>query len=377
MTAHPDSIGTPDCDPWRHGSTRRRILGAVFSLGWLAYPVSDLASDEPSIGHVALGGAGLAAFVAIYLAVLTRGLKLRWPGAHAAIVGLAAIAALLTVAERHTWAMLFVFVAAAAGLRLPPRHASIAIGSSTALAGVLIGVVDDDWDGAVGIAATTVAIGFMMMAFARLITANAALEDAREELARLAVADERARFARDLHDLLGHSLSVIALKAELAGKLLPGKQEEATQHIADVKRVARDSLTQVREAVSGYRRPTLAGELDGARLALEAAGIEARLDTPEATLPPDVEGVLAWTVREGTTNVIRHSGARSCRIAIHPGLAGASVEVEDDGDGANGDAAGHGLAGLRERAERLAGELEAGPRPGGGFRLRVTVPVER
>jgi two-component system sensor histidine kinase DesK len=362
--------------PWQDGPRRRRILGILFSLGWLVYPISDLASDDPSLGHVALGAAGLATFVAVYLAVLFGGLELRWPGAYVAIVALATIATLLTIVERHTWAILFVFVAAAAGLRLPPRHATIAVTASTALAGLLTGLVDE-WD--LGIPATTVAIGFMMMAFGRLIASNAALEDAREELARLAVADERARFARDLHDLLGHSLSVIALKAELAGKLLPGKQDEAAQHIADVKDVARESLTQVREAVSGYRRPTLAGELDGARLALEAAGIEAQLDAPEATLPPDVEGVLAWTVREGTTNVIRHSGARSCRIAIQPGLAGASVEVADDGSGTdgNGAEAGHGLTGLRERAERLAGKLEAGPRPGGGFSLRVTVPVER
>jgi two-component system sensor histidine kinase DesK len=128
-------------------------------------------------------------------------------------------------------------------------------------------------------------------------------------------------------------------------------------------------------SVSGYRRPTLVSELSGARIALQAAGIQARLDAPEAPLDPEVEAVLAWAVREGTTNVIRHSGARTCRIAVQPGPLSASAEVVDDGDAVAPNGTGSGLAGLRERAEHMAGCVEAGPAPGGGFRLFVTVPV--
>jgi two-component system sensor histidine kinase DesK len=122
-------------------------------------------------------------------------------------------------------------------------------------------------------------------------------------------------------------------------------------------------------------------------MALEAAGIDARFESPEVALPPEVEAVLAWTVREGATNVIRHSGAQHATIRIEPGLAAANAEILDDGPGAGdthsprgwgtGDADnGHGLVGLRERVQGLGGRLDAGPRPEGGYSLRVSVPVE-
>jgi two-component system sensor histidine kinase DesK len=122
----------------------------------------------------------------------------------------------------------------------------------------------------------------------------------------------------------------------------------------------------------------LADELDGARTALASAGIECAIDAPAVTLPEDVEAVLAWTVREGTTNVVRHSGARSCSIRLQPRLREVELELTDDGetrvDGRPG--TGTGLAGLAERAERLHGRVEAGELPDGGFRLRVTLPAE-
>ena len=201
------------------------------------------------------------------------------------------------------------------------------------------------------------------------------------------MAAERERFARDLHDLLGHSLSVIAIKAELAGRLLPDRQGEAAAEVADVEQVARQALREVRQAVSGYRRPTLEGELEGARTALSAAGIDADFERSPVSLDPEIEAVLAWTVREGATNVIRHSGARHCRVKVRAGLADAAVEVLDDGAGPAGTdglpdgaalngRAGNGIAGLAERAERLRGRIEAGRLPeGAGFRLAVSVPT--
>jgi two-component system sensor histidine kinase DesK len=226
----------------------------------------------------------------------------------------------------------------------------------------------------ISLTATTLGIGFMMFAFRRLIQLNQELVDAREEVARLAVSEERARFARDLHDLLGHSLSVIAVKAELAERLIGLDPARAAGHVADIRDVARDALAEVRDTVSGYRRPTLSSELEGARMALEAAGIEAELDAAAVDLPADVEAVLAWAVREGTTNTVRHSGAHSCRIAVRPGVAEVSAEIVDDGAAEGPAGSGNGLAGLRERAARVAGHVEAGPAPEGGFRLRVTVP---
>ena len=173
----------------------------------------------------------------------------------------------------------------------------------------------------------------------------------------------------------------------------PGMLDRAGSEVRELEQVARTALSEVREAVSGYRQPTLAGELAGARMALSAAGIDADVQETRVPLEPAVEAVLAWTVREGATNVIRHSGAHHCTLRITASLTDAGVEVIDDGvgDGAllggephrNGAGvdvqsdrrAGHGLAGLAERARLVNGMLEAGALAGGGYRLAVTVPV--
>ncbi len=214
------------------------------------------------------------------------------------------------------------------------------------------------------------------------------------------MARERERFARDLHDLLGHSLSVIALKAELAGRLVRERPDAADREIAELEQVARTALSEVREAVSGYRRPTLDDELAGARMALAAAGIESEVNRAPLSLAPETEAVLAWAVREGATNVIRHSRATHCTITVDGDRRRAWVEIVDDGTGeasaasvsvgvagsadagalgAFGSGAagvgGHGLAGLAERARAAGGELEAVASDGAGFRLAVAVPA--
>ena len=167
-----------------------------------------------------------------------------------------------------------------------------------------------------GYAVTALGIGLLMVLMRDLRERNVELFAARAELARTAVAQERERFARDLHDLLGHSLSVIALKAELAGRLLPGCPEQAATEVAEVEQVARQALSEVRLAVSGYRQPTLDSELEGARIALSAAGVDTSVVRAPVALDPEVEGVLAWAVREGATNVIRHSRARIAALRI-------------------------------------------------------------
>jgi two-component system sensor histidine kinase DesK len=212
------------------------------------------------------------------------------------------------------------------------------------------------------------------------------LRAARNELARLAVAEERLRFARDLHDLLGHSLSLIALKSELAGQLATTAPERAAAEMRDVEGVARTALHEVREAVAGYRQPSLASELRDAREILTAADIACAYDGASVSVPAAVEAVLAWTVREGVTNVIRHSRARHCTIRVTNEDGHAGVEVIDDGAGAPavsasapsaGGSSGNGLAGLAERVAALDGRCEAGSRPEGGFRLSVVLPVGR
>jgi two-component system sensor histidine kinase DesK len=313
----------------------------------------------------------------------------------------------LTALDRPGWAFLFTYCAACAAIALPSAICFGGVLVCSALAAVMTLVGGGAGGAAIGFAASSVGVGLLMVLLRDLRTRNEELLEARAELAQLAVARERERFARDLHDLLGHTLSVIALKAELAGRLLPDRPAAAAGEMEEVEQVARQALTEVRQAVSGYRRPTLDGELEGARMALLAAGIEAEVERPQVTLDPAVEAVLAWAVREGATNVIRHSGARHCTLRISAGLADAAVEVLDDGMGADrgsgiggapgaasggasgvdsgvafgvangsGEAnGGHGLAGLAERAQSLRGRLEVGSAAEGGFRLAVTIPV--
>jgi two-component system, NarL family, sensor histidine kinase DesK len=233
------------------------------------------------------------------------------------------------------------------------------------------------------------------------------LKETRAELAKAAVAEERLRISRDLHDLLGHSLSLITLKAELAGRVIGTDPERAAREIAELETVARRSLTEVRQAVTSYRQPSLAAELVSSRRMLASAGIDCQLRAPGAySLPPAVDALLAWTVREGATNIVRHSAARHAEITIELTDTQATARLTDDGigprgkglraitgaiaggsaaddggvpggDGAagSGAAAGSGLAGLAERAARLGGTLSAGAGEDSGFWLRVKVPL--
>jgi two-component system sensor histidine kinase DesK len=224
-------------------------------------------------------------------------------------------------------------------------------------------------------------LGLWATAFIRGYHTILELRAAREELARLAVAEERLRFARDLHDLLGHSLSLITLKSELAGRLLPAAPERAAKEVSDIEGVARRALGEVREAVAGYRRPTLDEALESAMEMLEAAGIACRIERGVGVLPPRVDTVLAWAVREGVTNAIRHSRAEHCEIRLVQDGEGVRVDVRDDGLGSPPGRGGpypdgSGLSGLSERVAASGGDIEAGSPPEGGFRLRVGLPLQ-
>ena len=211
------------------------------------------------------------------------------------------------------------------------------------------------------------------------------LDAAREVQARLAVAEERLRFGRDLHDVMGRNLAVIALKSELAVQLARHGRPEAVEQMIEVQRIARESQREVREVVRGYRRADLAVELAGALSVLRAAGVEGRAEGDGGhTLPTEVQTALGWVIREATTNVLRHSEASHCTIRLSLGGPGTVLSVENDGvpepaadagsaPGAAG-SDGSGLAGLRERLAVLGGTLSAEPRPG-SFRLTAEVPL--
>jgi two-component system sensor histidine kinase DesK len=210
-----------------------------------------------------------------------------------------------------------------------------------------------------------------VFAMRRAIQRSIELAKTRADMAELAVQEERNRFARDLHDILGHSLTVITVKAELAGRLIAGNPERASAEVADVESLARAALADVRAAVAGYRELSLAGELVSARAALKAAEIKADLPTTVDEVPEENRELFAWVVREGVTNVVRHSGAKRCTIQ----LTASQIEVLDDGKGPTpgGGASGHGLMGLRERANQAGASVQVGQAPGGGFRLAVKV----
>jgi two-component system sensor histidine kinase DesK len=336
----------------------------VFGLLWLALPTIDFALSEPSWWQIALVGGGLLVFGYAFLAVTAMERPIREP-----VIAMLAISVVLTLAAQDSFALMFVYAASAASVRLAGRTSALAVAAITALAAATLAFTDPDAAFFWSITATVFATGTLWLLIGGLMRTNAELREARSELAELAVSQERLRFARDLHDLLGHDLSLIALKAELAGRLLPDGVDRAAAEVDEIKSLTRSALDQVRHAVDGYRRPTLPGELAGARMALEAAGIELQVTGPPATIDPEVESVLAWAVREGATNVIRHSGARHAEITVTP----TDVEIADDGRGGPSFNGGHGLAGLRERAEAIGGTVDAGTGPEGGYRLRVSV----
>jgi two-component system sensor histidine kinase DesK len=217
----------------------------------------------------------------------------------------------------------------------------------------------------------TVVIGVQGRVEAERERANAKLRVAHEEVERLAKIAERERIARDLHDLLGHSLSVIILKSELAAKLAGRDPQKAAAEIGDVERISREALFEVRAAVRGYRSVGLKGELANAKLALEAAGVRLEYDAERLDLRPSQESVLSLVLREAVTNVLRHAGATRCTIRLKEDGGDVRLEVCDDGRGMSGPE-GSGLAGMRERVSALGGKLELdGSR---GTRLLVRLP---
>jgi two-component system sensor histidine kinase DesK len=267
-----------------------------------------------------------------------------------------------------------------AGFALPTRRALIAFG---ALAAVMLveGIVLS-----AGLSAqvilqlvltlpTIILFGGAAMGLRYLVSSLTELRAARAQIAQHATDRERARIARDLHDLLGHSLSLITLKGELATRLLP-EGGAATNEVRDMLALSRQAMQEVRQAVSGYRQPTLATELRAARVAHKAAGIELDVLQEVGALDRQREAVLGWVIREACTNVIRHSGASHCRIALTDQEGRLEIEVVNDGWHVPQLPVGNGLRGLQERLAALGGTLEATAMPDSGFRLIARLPAE-
>ncbi len=352
-------------------ATHRQKLGWT-PYAWLVYlgiflSAPFLGDSSPALRIATVAGA--AVFVPIYLSGF-RGPAHRVPWVIGAILLLG-----LGFAPFNWGAgVFFVYGAGFLGYGVPWNRSLAALGGIALLPLLeawILGLHPAFW-----IPATvfSLLIGGVNIHFGRVARLNAALRRSDEEIRRLARLAERERIARDLHDLLGHTLTVVLRKAELARRLAERDPPAAAREMADVEEVARRALREVQAAVTGYRRTDLATELARARSELSGAGIEVRLESSPVELPGDAEQALALALREGVTNVLRHSGARDCLIRLQAGDGETRLEIADDGRGGTV-IDGSGLTGMRERIGALGGRVE---REGGrGTRLTVTLPFGR
>jgi two-component system sensor histidine kinase DesK len=362
-------------------SRDRRLIIRLAVTVWALIPF--LSDRLPGAAKIAFLCSASAVFVVMAGWLITSpqppGSRIRWAG----LVVCAGIAVAILVVGGQNWAATLIITGAVIGANVRARWA-VAGAAGCAAAGLSICLsrgtsLSNDLNVLIGPPLAAV-ITYMAVRRGELFDT---LRDTRAELARMAVANERLRIGRDLHDLLGHSLSLISVKAELAGRLIDTNPDRAAREIVDLQTVARRSLGEVRAAVTSYRRPGLAAELGEARQMLAAAGMDCRVTVPaDAQLAPDVDELLAWIVREGTTNVVRHSGARVVTITVTAAAGELIAEVADDGSGPARDAErsaggrGSGLAGLAERARKAGAQFTAGEGLGGsGFRILVRVPV--
>jgi two-component system sensor histidine kinase DesK len=311
--------------------------------------------------------AGLAAFLVLYF----RGHWERGPR-------LMLIAAAIVLLGVFYWpwspaaGAFFIYAAAFAGELDSSRDGAIGIALIEAVVLTETLVTGVAWYNAIWPVVFCLLVGSINVHYKQKKLANAKLRLAHDEIERLAKTAERERIARDLHDLLGHTLSVIILKSELASKLAERDVERARAEIRDVERISRDALTQVRAAVRGYREGGLKSELDSAREALKSAGMDVIVDTHPVNLPAAHEAVLALAIREAVTNIVRHSRAKRCRIAVETRGPHCIATISDDGVGGS-TPSGIGLTGMRERVEAMGGNLA---RDGaGGTTITVSLPL--
>ncbi|WP_344313916.1 sensor histidine kinase [Fodinicola feengrottensis] len=365
------SAGWPSAEGQRWADGWRRL---ALAAGMLIYPcVTAVAVSQHSKGPDALAGyAIVAGFSCCYVLAVLSTVGLAW---HRFWILVGAMAALFVAALPFAQAdsfFLFAVVVSMATAQLKRRHAAPIVLAGV-VAALLVPWAVTSWHSGPGWfqAVTVVFTVLLVSGFNETARANRALVEARAEVARLASDAERNRIARDLHDLLGHSLTAITVKSGLARRLAATQPARSLDEITEVEQLSRQTLADVRAAVSGYREVTLAGELARGRELLRASGVTA--DLPGATDVVDgaYQELFGWVVREGLTNVVRHARASRCTVI----LSEAAVEVRDDGVG-GATPAGNGLAGLRERVAAAGGSVEAGPVSPRGWRLRVSLGPE-
>ena len=354
-------------------------IGRWFMVAWVLFfippAIAILAAGlEPQHEGVAFG---VAAWCGIWTWLWLRAAGRSYVAEAVGLVAITVILTLFTLIEPTTVSTFLVFSFIVAGTCFPLRRALWIMGALVLLQLVLAVIRLTDLASALNSLVNSVLVGGVGVGARLLWQSYRELVAAREEIARLAVSEERLRFSRDLHDLLGQSLAVLVLKSELVAKQVPPDTDAATrQELRDLAHVARKSLNDVREAAAGYRRPSLSMEIGNASSALRAAGIGLRVDDTLGRVAAEQDSVLAWCLREGVTNVLKHSGAKNCVLKLARLDGDAALELVDDGRGTAGlDGRGVGLIGLRERVELAGGKFEVGSEPEAGVRIRVVLPA--
>jgi two-component system sensor histidine kinase DesK len=358
---------------------RRRVGATAFAFVFLIWAVSglqDLANADVPVAMKATQLAVTIAYLLSYpfgtwLSFVERPRLKVWYVAVAAVLGLAAL-----WLDGPASSYLLIYLVALSAIMVKGRAAFVVAGSATAVAFIASAYAPGglDW----GQLALMVALTIGISSFTKV---GGDLRAANREVARLAVAEERARVARDVHDVLGHSLTTVTLKLGLIRRLLetnPGEVERLIIEVGEAEQLSRQALSEVRATLSGYRSASLSAEVAGARAALASAGIAADLPRAVDNVLPEYQESFAYVLREGVTNVLRHSGATSCEVR----LGESWLEVRDNGAAAcnsgesRADGGGAGLTGLADRLAAIGGRIDAGPVPGGGFLLRASVPKQ-
>ncbi|MFJ3949130.1 sensor histidine kinase [Streptomyces libani] len=346
--------------------------GKYAFLPWLLMGMGAFSNIiQGKTGNPWLAGLGLLAFNSVYISVVWASFNPRLRDSHRPLYALGILTAItfaIAIGFGGNWFLFFPLLSLASGTVRALRGKKLALWliALSGAAGFLAGWHDDDPWGSFGIGYGTFLSGIVTATVLSLFDTIQKLNATRQELARSAVEKERLRFSRDLHDLLGHTLSVVVVKAEAVRRLAPRDLDAALTQAADIEAVGRQALTEIREAVTGYRAGGLTTELDRARSALEAAGIEPVVRQAGPPLPPQAGALLGWVVREGVTNTVRHSGATRCEIAVHADEERVRLTITDDGRGplSSGTATGPGLAWLRDRGGYGDGD---GGREAGGI----------
>jgi two-component system sensor histidine kinase DesK len=348
-----------------------RRMGANYV--WLVYSVFFFL--EPFFRHNAVYWAKCLGVYAVFLGVYIWFVETRRPEFRLPLIAVMACFGVFTLPWNEGGTFFYIFAAALVPFAV--RRNSVAIGFMA----VAVVALAAEWFRYGGSAVNYAISGAMMLAVgaANLFVAEqkrseSRLRKAQEENAALSQVAERERIARDLHDVLGHTLSVIVLKAELAGRLLSRDPERAAKEIAEVEKTARTALAEVREAIGGYRAKGLRAEIDMARMTLEAAGVTLHCDTVPPSLKAREETALSLSVREAVTNIVRHASATACTLRFTTASDGyTTLEVEDNGP-RTAVREGNGLCGMRARVEELGGRFRIEPAREHGTRLVIELP---